>query len=153
MAAPTYNWNTINASQCDADSPIDVTLMEAIRQDLVHLKEVLYDTYTPIKGHNHDGANSALLGTSVTKNMLKFTEGSYAYNGNGPIDTYVTLSRYTHAWYASVSNADNAGAAYGVSGPYTDLTSTGTKEPHLHIVMGSDAGGITATVYWPYHDN
>ena len=58
MAAPTYGWNTVNTTQTDADSPLDTTLMEAIRQNLVHLEEWLGDGYTAAKDHDHDGVNS-----------------------------------------------------------------------------------------------
>ncbi|MBI5599210.1 MAG: hypothetical protein HY890_05665 [Deltaproteobacteria bacterium] len=59
MAAPTYTWNTIAATQTDADSPLDTTLMEAERQNLIHLEEWLGDAYTAAKNHDHDGVNSA----------------------------------------------------------------------------------------------
>src|SRR4030067_584599 len=58
MLAPTYSWNSITASQTDPDSPVDTTLMEAIRQNLIHLEEWLGDGYTAAKDHDHDGTNS-----------------------------------------------------------------------------------------------
>lgn len=58
MAAPTYSWNSITAGQTDADSPLDTTLMEGIRQNLIHLEEWLGDGFTAAVDHDHDGVNS-----------------------------------------------------------------------------------------------
>ncbi len=35
-------WSTIYASQTDADSPINQVLMDSLRLDLNHLREVVY---------------------------------------------------------------------------------------------------------------
>src|SRR3990172_236194 len=97
MADPTYQWNGITASQTDADSPIDTALMEGIRQNLVHLKEWLGESFTPAKDHDHDGINSksVLLADSVvTVAKLKFTRGSFSASVGG--DFYIALSRYSH---------------------------------------------------------
>lgn len=67
--ALTYSWNTVNATQTDADSPLDTTLMEAIRQNLIHLEEWLGKSYTAGEDHDHDGTNSKLV-TSVADNAI-----------------------------------------------------------------------------------
>lgn len=56
-------WNGRTASQTDADSPLDTTLLDGLRKDLDHLRQVLYGStdpnfHTPAWGHNHDGVNS-----------------------------------------------------------------------------------------------
>lgn len=61
MASPTYPWSIISSTQTDANSPINETLMEGIRQDLIHLKEWLGENYTPAVDHNHDGVNSSFV--------------------------------------------------------------------------------------------
>ena len=58
MTVPTKTWNTISDGQVDADSPLDETLLTAIRDNLVHLEEWLGDGYTAAKDHDHDGVNS-----------------------------------------------------------------------------------------------
>ena len=60
--ALTSTFTTIAAGQTDADSPLDETLMDAMRQDI----DVLYEwmggpTFTPATSHDHDGVNSKLL--------------------------------------------------------------------------------------------
>lgn len=69
MTAPSKDYTDIADTQVDADSPLDTVLMTSIRDNLVHLKEVLYDTYTPAKAHTHDGTNSALI-TSVADGAI-----------------------------------------------------------------------------------
>lgn len=59
MTAPSKNWSDIADTQIDADSPLDTTLMTALRDDLVHIKEWLGNSYTATQDHSHDGANSA----------------------------------------------------------------------------------------------
>lgn len=51
-------WSTITSAQTDADSPLDVTLLEGIRQNLIHLYDWIGQGYTPAINHNHDGVNS-----------------------------------------------------------------------------------------------
>jgi hypothetical protein len=66
--ALTYTYSDIAASQTDADSPLDQTLMDSIREDLYHLRQVLYGNgsggfHTPADGHDHDGSNSEQIAT------------------------------------------------------------------------------------------
>src|SRR3989304_5097525 len=79
MALETWNGRT--ASQTDADSPLDTTLMDGLRKDLDHLRQVLYGStdpnfHTPGGGHNHDGANSKLVG------LASQTAGDYLLHSN-----------------------------------------------------------------------
>lgn len=69
MTAPSKDYTDIADTQVDADSPLDTVLITSIRDNLVHLKEVLYDTHTPAKAHTHDGTNSALI-TSVADGAI-----------------------------------------------------------------------------------
>ncbi|MBI5237706.1 MAG: hypothetical protein HY887_04715 [Deltaproteobacteria bacterium] len=59
MPAPSKNYTLIADTSIDADSPLDVILLTAIRDDLIHIEEWLGDSYTAAKNHNHDGVNSA----------------------------------------------------------------------------------------------
>ena len=67
MAAPSKAWVVIADSQIDADSPLDTTLVTALRDDVVHLEEWLGDGYTAAKDHDHDAVNSksVVLGDGV----------------------------------------------------------------------------------------
>jgi hypothetical protein len=71
MAAPTKDWVSIADGQVDADSPLDTTLLTAIRDDLVHLREWLADpaSYSAAISHDHDGANSKEV-TSVADGSI-----------------------------------------------------------------------------------
>jgi len=64
MALETWNGRT--ASQTDADSPLDTTLMDGLRKDIDHIRQALYGStdpsfHTPVWGHDHDGTNSKLV--------------------------------------------------------------------------------------------
>jgi len=59
MTVPSKTWTAITDGTIDADSPLDETLMTALRDNLVHLEEWLGDGYTAAKDHDHDGVNSA----------------------------------------------------------------------------------------------
>lgn len=61
--ALTYTWNTVNATQTDPDSPVDTTLMEALRQNAIHNFDWIGKDYTPVDNHDHDGVNSKVQGT------------------------------------------------------------------------------------------
>ncbi len=63
MAAPSKNYTMIADSQVDADSPLDATLLTQLRDNIVHLKEWLGDSYTAAKDHDHDGTNSKEVAT------------------------------------------------------------------------------------------
>ena len=59
MAAPSKAWVVVADTQVDADSPLDTTLVTALRDDTVHLEEWLGKDYTAAQNHDHDGTNSA----------------------------------------------------------------------------------------------
>lgn len=58
MPAPSKNYTLIGDASIDSDSPLDVTLMTQMRDNLIHLEEWLGDGYVAAKDHDHDGANS-----------------------------------------------------------------------------------------------
>lgn len=61
MPSPSKSWTNIVDSQIDADSPLDTTLITAIRDDLVHIREWLGKDYTAAQNHQHNGADSAQI--------------------------------------------------------------------------------------------
>jgi hypothetical protein len=68
MGAISKAWVAIADADVDADSPGDNTLVEGIRDDLVHLREWLGHTYTgnAVQDHDHDSVNSAPLASPYT---------------------------------------------------------------------------------------
>jgi len=101
MAAPTYSWNTINSSQTDADSPLDTTLMEAQRQNLIHLEEWLGLDYTAAQNHDHDGTNSKPV-ASVADNAITPAKLSAQTAGDYLLSSNDTARTTTDSAYAKV---------------------------------------------------
>ncbi len=61
MPVPTKNFTAIADTAVDVDSPIDETLMTALRDRDEHLRQWLGGSYTAAVDHDHDGLNSKLL--------------------------------------------------------------------------------------------
>lgn len=62
MPAPSKNFTVIADSAVDAESPVDTSLMQALRDNDQHLKEWLGKDYVAEQNHNHDGVNSKSVG-------------------------------------------------------------------------------------------
>lgn len=159
MAAPTYSWNSILASQTDAESPIDSTLMEGMRQNLIHLKEWVGNGFTPAQDHDHDGINSKsvvladgvvitakLADANVTLAKLKMAQGSYVITGPWSGNLYVSMGDdYAHFPKITGTNVSNpisftaSWSGISPSGQYFNLNGL--------TVDGS------VTVNWQYHTN
>ncbi len=111
MATTTYTWNTIALTQTDGDSPLDETLMEAIRQNLISLEEWLGDGFAQAKDHDHDGVNSALLGTAITPFQLSnMAAGVYQISMNA-VERNVTTNT---AWVKIKQSKIGASGAYRI---------------------------------------
>lgn len=159
MPSPTYSWNNIAATQTDAESPLDTTLMEGIRQNLTHLKEWLGGGFAPAVDHDHDGVNSKsvalangavvtakLADAGVTAAKLKMARGSYTASSGGT--HYVTLNRYSH-----IPSAYKAGGTYNMqlalqsrNGPAWATTETS----EISVVV-DPSSTESFYVYWDYH--
>lgn len=61
MAAPSKNFTTIADSSVDGSSPLDTTLVTALRDNGIHDRECIYDPalHTATKAHEHTGVDSA----------------------------------------------------------------------------------------------
>ena len=60
MTAPTYSWTDVPDANLDAMSDVTQTDWQAFAQNLIHCREIAYDTasHSPILAHDHDGRNS-----------------------------------------------------------------------------------------------
>lgn len=149
MTAPSKNWSNVSDSQIDADSPIDATLMAQIRDNLVHLKEWLGNSYAPAQDHDHDGVNSAgvlLADASVGYGKLKVAGGSF-YTAVS-VDVYVSTGQvFVHLPRITLVGAQSSAIVTA------ELTGTGTGsiQSSFRVNFTSPAG--TCTVYWEYHYN
>src|SRR3990167_1146951 len=90
MALETWNGRT--ASQTDADSPLDTTLMDGLRKDIDHIRQAIYGStdpsfHTPVWGHDHDGTNSKLVV------LASQSAGNYLLNDN-PAERSTTSTTY-----------------------------------------------------------
>lgn len=91
MAAPSKAFTVIADSAVDADSPVDVSLMTALRDNDQHLKEWLGGSYTPDVPHTHNGVNSALVSTPPS-GLSAQTAGAYLMSLNSPERTTTSAS-------------------------------------------------------------
>lgn len=148
MADTTYPWNAISESQTDADSPIDTTLMEAIRQDLEHLREWMGSSYAAAQDHDHDGLNSksvVLADSVVTTAKLKVARGSFSAAIGG--DFYVTLDRYSH-----MPSLYKQGSTYWVQILMQTQAHTTLATELCEALVRAQAGNSdTFYVYWDNH--
>lgn len=124
MTAPSKNWSNIADTQIDADSPLDTTLLTAIRDDLVHIKEWLGKDYAAAINHVHDGVDSAQISTA---NIIQT-------GAVGIFDDFlgVAINPLLYAdSYCALSN-------------YGGLPSCGTLKV---VVPGNTAGGFDTIAY------
>ncbi len=150
MAAPTFSWNAITSAQTDAESPIDTTLMEGLRQNLVHLKEWLGESFTPAVDHDHDGLNSksvVLADSVVSIAKLRLARGSFAASTGGSF--YVPVSRYSH-----LPSLNKAGSLFSVQLLLATRAFLATAGEAWEItVQAQIENNEYFCVYWDYHTN
>lgn len=103
MPSPSKNFTVIPDTAVDPDSPLDTTLMTALRDNDLHIEEWLGKDYTAAQNHNHDGTNSALV--EIGPNYLR----------NGSFEDGTT------GW--SLSNYTGGGNAISTTNQYDGLSS------------------------------
>lgn len=150
MAAPTFSWNAITSAQTDAESPIDTTLMEGLRQNLVHLKEWLGESFTPAVDHDHDGLNSksvVLADSVVSVAKLRLARGSFAASTGGSF--YVPIARYSH-----LPSINKTGSIYSVQLLLNTRAFLSTSGEAWEVAVQAQAENTEYfCVYWDYHTN
>ena len=161
MAAPSKVWTDIVDGQVDADSPLDTTLMEAIRDNLVHLEEWLGDGYTAAKDHSHDGTDSALIsdlgGNVVGSDSLSYAAGDVLINSNDSeqqttSSTYVLLKESEIARSGELRikfELEMSGTATSVEARiYVNDSPVGTERslpfPGASTIFSEDISGLSA---------
>lgn len=116
----TENWSDILTTQVDADSPINETLMQSIRSDLIHIKEALGQNYTLAPDHDHDGANSALIASvgaaAVGQAQLKTATATGSLALTSSQQGSIALTGGTYSWWTASSSVVGSkhGAQYGM---------------------------------------
>ena len=124
MPAPSKSWVVITDSQVDSDSPLDTTLVTALRDDLIHLEEWLGHGYTAEQNHNHDGVNSKTVSapyvaTAVLHHVMNakrsFTVGGNIYHVNDTEITTGATGTYAKVKEIRIGQLVNNGAGFRVS--------------------------------------
>lgn len=150
MAAPTFSWNEITSAQTDAESPIDTTLMEGVRRNLVHLREWLGGGFTPAVDHDHDGVNSksvVLADSVVTVAKLNFARGSFGASTGGTF--YVPVARYSH-----LPSVNKTGSTYSVQLILQTRQFLSTNGEAWEVSVQAQLDNTEYfCVYWDYHTN
>lgn len=92
QAAPSKSFNAPTDSEIDADSPLTETLVEKIRDALVHLEEWLGKNYTAAVDHDHDGVNSKTARSNPAigfdRTEEEFTEASTTSTSFQTVNTH-----------------------------------------------------------------
>lgn len=101
MTAPTKSFTTIADSSIDADSPLDETLLTALRDNIEHIKQWLGASFTAAQDHDHDGVNSAAI--EIGPNLLR--NGSFESGTAG-----WTVTNYTGGTVVTNTANDMDGA-------------------------------------------
>jgi hypothetical protein len=67
MVAPSKTWTTISDAAVDPDSPLDTALITGLRDDIIHVRETVYDPalHTASVAHTHNGVDSALIAGNI----------------------------------------------------------------------------------------
>jgi hypothetical protein len=157
--ALTYSWNSIAASQTDSDSPIDQSLMDGLRENDYHLRQVLYGNgsggfYTPVDGHDHDGSNSkafTIVAESLTQPMLSYSGGT-AYNlAQANTERYTANTSYTKLKEIRVARGGQINAYFELK------TSNAGDIVYGRVYVNGVAAGAeynsTSETYAPHNDN
>lgn len=124
MAAPAKNFTVILDTSVDPDSPLDTTLMTALRDNDQHLEEWLGKDYTAATNHNHDGTNSAAIETGLVAKNGSWEDG---------IDSGWTYADFTGGSHAIETTNHSHGANAAA------ITST---------VLANGGGTATKNEFW-----
>ena len=150
MAAPSKAWVVIADSQIDADSPLDTTLVTALRDDVVHLEEWLGDGYTAVKDHDHDAVNSksVVLGNGAVTNA-KINGGVF-----GAVTVPESVSLSTSSWTTFYTFPAFIYIPAGVTKIKVrgrNKRTSGTNSVAYRLTIGSDNGasvnGVQSTTW------
>lgn len=154
--ALTYGYTSVSSAQTNPDSPVDTTLMDALRTNAIHNHEMIVGnsgSYTPSTAHNHDGLNSKFVAGvstgSITQAELKTTTGSVllAVSSASSNSTNIALPGGEFGFERSIKitpNVDIGGEAWVATAvDFKDgaLTSTGiTTSYTANIYMKGSRG-------------
>lgn len=132
MTAPAKNFTVIADTSIDADSPLDITLMQSLRDNDQHIEEWVGKDYTAHVNHDHDGVNSAqVAGQQITLFNEIGSTTSTSFVDIDSIYIYIpsnisTLTYYVHSRVDTAGRADFRLRAGATNGTTVQGTETGT---------------------------
>lgn len=141
MTAPAKSFTVVADTSIDADSPLDVTLMTALRDNDQHLEEWLGKDYTAATNHEHNGTDSAkisMANVSKTGAVGVFDDFAVAAVSGG-----LLLSE--HAWINHNSGASIIAGDNGLVKLTGDGTATRCGIDNLPNKPFKLSGGNTLT--------
>lgn len=148
MTVPSKSWSVIADGQVDADSPLDTTLITALRDNLVHLEEWLGDGYTAAKDHNHDGVSSSLIAGGAIDTTIQST-GSQNISSASSWTPAAGVYQMADADSSYPKRMEiNDSGTWRVCGPTTTGAFGGVGYFDGTNMRIYNAGAGTATVYW-----
>ncbi len=120
MTAITKSWTSVADAAIDPDSPITTSLMTALRDNDIYLREWLGASFYAgaVQDHNHDGSNSARVdvGPNLVRNP-SFEDGSAGWTltnytgGSNAISTSQRRHGAKSLAFTSTSTANGGGEA------------------------------------------
>ena len=149
----TSTWSSLIAAQTDANSPLDTTLMDGMRQDIDYLREYIADktAYTPSTSHNHNGTNSAVIAvptTSVGTTQLRTATGVVtAISTINPQTVQIAMNDYSFTPSMSLTA--------GFASTNVTIHPWSTTDPSntvglLALRISTSEISVTTTIRWRY---
>ncbi|MBI1397077.1 MAG: hypothetical protein GC151_13960 [Betaproteobacteria bacterium] len=158
MTAISKTFTAVSDAQVDADSPLTESLLTALRDNAIHLREWLGASFTAgaVQDHNHDGVNSALIevGPNYVRNgsfesgesgwtFQDFAGGAHAINSSGGANGTKRLA------ITSTVLANGGGQAIT-----NDYISVGDNEPiSMQWWVHASTSGVSANVQVLWYDS
>lgn len=130
MPAPTKSFTVIADAAIDPDSPLDTTLMTALRDNDLHLEEWLGMSYTAAQDHDHDGTNSksvVLANASVAQAKLKTTTAANSTSIGAGLASSIALTGGSWSMFTFSADTASAGNIMGFGNGNTAAGTCGYK--------------------------
>lgn len=123
-----YSWNTVVATQNDADSPLTEDWGEAMRQNDYHLRQTVYGDgaggfKTAADGHTHNGTDSVgvvVPNDTIGRDAINFNSTELNWNIGPTSNQIIPKGLFLAIWDSSV--AGNGILQAFMNGAWTTIT-------------------------------
>lgn len=156
MPAPSKNWTDIADTSIDPDSPITTSLMTAIRDDLVHVKEWIGHGFTAQQAHTHNGVDSALveIGPNYVRNgSFEDSAAGWTFTNYSGGSNAISTTNFVHGVKSAAitSTVIANGGGFAISNEYIPVA-VGENISVKVWVMAS-ASGVSSGVDVIWYDS